>query len=147
MDFKLDERLTSSCCTLIDWPLSRILLKNNSNYPWLILVPRIAEAREIYELSPSNRHQLIEEISLVSSIIQEQFTPNKINIGALGNQVAQLHIHVIGRFKTDPLWPAGIWQADQIDQPYPKEKLTDLSSRLVEQLSKAQEENKLDFSL
>ncbi|MDF1683071.1 MAG: HIT family protein [Legionellaceae bacterium] len=116
--FKLDERLEASCFELVDWPLSKILLKNNKHYPWLILVPRHHALTEITQLSPKDSHQLMDEIHRVSVIMKSIFKPDKINTGALGNQVPQFHMHVIARFKTDPLWPEGVWQASLDEQPY-----------------------------
>lgn len=116
--FKLDERLESSCFELIDWPLSKVLLKNNRHYPWLILVPRQLNLTDITQLSKEESYQLMDEIHRSSLIMKKLFTPDKINIAALGNMVAQFHMHVIARFKTDPLWPQGVWQASLEEQPY-----------------------------
>ncbi len=116
--FKLDERLQSSCFEIMDWPLSKVLLKNHAHYPWLILVTRQHDLTEITQLSPKNSHQLMNEMHRASAIMKDIFQPDKINIGALGNMVAQFHMHVIARFKTDPLWPQGVWQASLDEQPY-----------------------------
>lgn len=116
--FTLDKRLQTSCFELIDWPLSKILLKNNTLYPWLILVPRQHDLTEITQLSQKNSYQLMDEIHRLSTIMEDIFEPDKINIGALGNQVPQFHMHVIARFKTDPLWPQSVWQASLDEQPY-----------------------------
>ena len=142
MGFTVDERITSSCRQLIDWPLSRVLLKNNAHYPWLILVPRIRGIQDIDELSRDNRNLLMEEISSLSLIVRAQFTPDKINVGALGNKVSQLHIHVVARFKSDPLWPEGIWQASQTELAYPIDEYERLSSCLSGALSMTFAENK-----
>lgn len=133
-NFQLDERLTASCFTLIDWPLSRVLLKNNVNYPWVILVPRHAHITEITELSRADRQQLIEEIHHASIVLQDLFKPNKMNIGALGNIVTQLHIHIVARFKNDCLWPQGIWQAAAEEKVYNEESqliCTQLTERMA----------------
>jgi len=116
--FKLDERLQSSCFEIVDWPLSKVLLKNHAHYPWLILVPSQDNLTEITQLSKEEGYQLMDEIHRASRIMQNLFTPDKINIGALGNMVAQFHMHVIARFKTDPLWPQGVWQASLDEKPY-----------------------------
>lgn len=116
--FTLDERLQSSCFYVLDWPLSRVLLKNNANYPWLILVPRRAHIREVTALTQSDRYQLIEEVYQATAVMQDMCKPHKINMGALGNIVPQLHLHIIARFKSDPLWPQGVWQANAEDKPY-----------------------------
>ena len=133
--FALDERLVSSCFALADWPLSRVLLKNNADYPWLILVPRVDNIQEIDQLPKQLRYQLIDEISQLSSITRAHFKPNKLNMGALGNIVAQLHIHVVARFTYDKLWPHGIWQAAQTTVPYDEETLNSLLEDLRSQLN------------
>lgn len=116
--FLLDERLKASSFYLVDWPLSQVFLKNNANYPWFILVPRRHGVREITDLCRNDRYQLMDEVHQLSVVLQETFKPDKINTGALGNIVAQLHLHVVGRYHDDALWPQGIWQAAAEDKPY-----------------------------
>ena len=103
MTFQLDDRLSSSCIELNDWPLCRILLKNNADYPWLILVPRQNKTECIEDLSQPLRHQLMDEIAELSIIIKTYFKPNKLNVATLGNSVSQLHIHIVARFTYDKL--------------------------------------------
>lgn len=117
-DFKLDERLQASSFQLIDWPLSRVLLKNNADYPWFILVPRRLHLTELTEFSEPDRCQLMIELHQLSLVVQYMFKPDKINIGALGNIVAQFHMHVVARFHDDPLWPQGIWQSTLKEEAY-----------------------------
>jgi len=126
MTFKIDPRITDTCIELGDWPLSRVFLKNNANYPWFILVPRKKNIQEIDELSQQCRHELIDEISTLSSLVKSYFKPDKLNIGALGNIVPQLHIHVIGRFTQDSLWPHSVWQSAQTSVPYTEDELKPL---------------------
>lgn len=131
--FKLDSSLEKSSFVLTDWPLSRILLKNTIHFPWLILVPRKNDTTELWQLDPSDRYALIDEISRVSLIMQAYFKPDKLNVGTLGNQVAQLHIHIVARFITDPLWPFSVWQdSDFTDDPYinPLPLIKDLQNKL-----------------
>ncbi len=111
MSFLIDHRIASTCFDLGDWPLSCVLLKNDASYPWFILVPRQESTQEIHHLSPSFGHLLMDEIQQLSSIVNLYFKPDKLNIGALGNIVPQLHVHIIARYKTDALWPHGVWQA------------------------------------
>lgn len=118
MPFSIDKRITSTCFELADWSLSRVFLKNNANYPWFILVPRQDRIQEIDQLSTEQQHVLIDEISTLSQLIKQQFKPDKLNVGTLGNMVPQLHIHVIARFKHDKLWPAGVWQDNQETKLY-----------------------------
>lgn len=126
MPFSIDSRIASTCFELGDWPLCRVFLKNNANYPWFILVPRQAHVQEIDELPQALQHTLIEEISRLSQLVKQQFKPNKLNIGTLGNIVPQLHIHVIARFTHDLLWPHGIWQEQQETKPYEADELNRL---------------------
>jgi len=118
MNFIVDPRISSTCFILDDWPVSRVFLKNNANYPWLILVPRHMNIRDIDELPQTVQHMLMHEITALSSLVKTYFKPDKLNVGTLGNIVSQLHIHVVARFTTDALWPHGIWQAAQTTMPY-----------------------------
>ena len=126
--FCIDERIQSTCFTLGDWPLSSVFLKNEQAYPWFILVPRKSSIQEICQLEHDERHFLMEEINYLSLLVMDYFTPDKLNIGALGNVVSQLHIHVVARTQQDPLWPQGIWQTSMRVTPYSKERLNSLLS-------------------
>jgi diadenosine tetraphosphate (Ap4A) HIT family hydrolase len=108
-DFFLHPQLAKDTLPVAEWQLSRVLRMNDTTYPWLILVPRRANCREISELTSTDRHRLIDEIARASEALQREFRPEKINVGALGNMVPQLHIHVIARFTDDPAWPKPIW--------------------------------------
>jgi len=108
-DFVLHPQLAKDTLPVADWQLSRVLRMNDTTYPWLILVPRRANCREISELPSTDRHRLIDEIARASEALQREFRPEKINVGALGNMVPQLHIHVIARFTDDPAWPRPVW--------------------------------------
>lgn len=123
MPFIVDPRIIDSGFEIIDWPLSRVFLKDNANYPWLILVPRLEDVQEIDQLSTQNQQFLIQEISALSTLSRGYFKPDKLNVAALGNIVSQLHIHVVARFKQDKLWPHGIWQEAQTSEPYEKNTL------------------------
>ena len=113
---------------LRDLPLSQVRLQNQSLVPWLILLPRREEI-EIYQLSAQDRTQLMEEVALASRALVTAFTPDKINVGALGNYVPQLHVHVIGRYKKDPAWPQPVW-GKLPTSPYTPEALTAIRQRL-----------------
>lgn len=110
MGFEVDLRIQESGVLVGDLQLSSVYLKNESQFPWVILVPRQESIREIYQLSRLHQHILMDEISILSHIVEDYFKPDKLNIGALGNMVTQLHIHIVGRFKNDSFWPEGIWQ-------------------------------------
>ncbi len=129
--FKIDPLINASCITMTDWPLCRVLLKNNANYPWFILLPREHHIQDIYQLPQSLQHILMDEISQLSSLIKDHFKPDKLNVGSLGNIVSQLHIHVIARFTSDPLWPQGVWQANQLETPYPPEDINTFRNLFV----------------
>jgi diadenosine tetraphosphate (Ap4A) HIT family hydrolase len=109
--FELHPRLTADTATVADWPLCRVLLMNDAAYPWLILVPRRPDVAEITDLEVSDRHVLMEEISRASLALRRAVSPHRINVGALGNVVAQLHVHIIGRFTDDAAWPRPVWGA------------------------------------
>ena len=107
--FQLHGQLEKDAALVCDLPLSRILLFNDARFPWLILVPRIEGAIEIYYISRTARATLMEEIALASGVLERVFKPDKINVGALGNIVDQLHVHVLGRFTRDAAWPQPVW--------------------------------------
>ncbi|MGE5547849.1 MAG: HIT domain-containing protein [Solirubrobacterales bacterium] len=96
---------------MLDWPLCRVLLMKDANYPWLILVPRRADISEVYQLEKDERGTLIEEIAEAARRLQSLTGADKMNVGALGNMVPQLHVHVIARFIGDPAWPGPVWGA------------------------------------
>ena len=102
----LHPRLEADTVPVGDFALSRLLLSNDANYPWLILVPRRPAIREIHELDEADQLQLLRESMLLSRALTSAFAPTKLNLAALGNMVPQLHVHHIARFETDPAWPA-----------------------------------------
>ena len=99
--FRLDPRLASDTAVIGDWMLSRVLLMNDSRYPWLILVPRRANMTEIFDLEQPDRAALINEIAKASARLKTWAHADKINVGALGNVVSQLHVHIVARKKDD----------------------------------------------
>jgi diadenosine tetraphosphate (Ap4A) HIT family hydrolase len=107
--FTLHPRLAADTVALGQWPLCRLLLMNDGRFPWLILVPARPDLREIHDLPPSERAVLIEEIARAAGLMQQAFGADKMNVAALGNQVPQLHVHVIARFTGDPAWPNPVW--------------------------------------
>ncbi len=109
MPFALDPRLAADTYEIGELPLSRLLLMDDARYPWLILVPRIAGARELIDLDGNDRSVLLDEVSAVGRALEEWLHPDKLNIAALGNVVAQLHVHVIARTSTDAAWPQPVW--------------------------------------
>lgn len=107
--FELNARLAADTVSVGDLPLCRVLLMRNRLFPWLILVPRRVGAVEIHRLSAADQLQLTQETSAAAQVLEQMFLPDKINTGALGNVVSQLHIHVIARRRTDPAWPGPVW--------------------------------------
>ena len=115
--FLLHPRLAADTSPVADLALCRVLLMNDARWPWLILVPRRADARELVDLSPADQHVLTDEIARASRALQSLFSPEKLNVAALGNVVEQLHIHVIARYRIDPAWPAPVWGRGVVE-PY-----------------------------
>ncbi len=109
MYFRLHPRLAADTLPIGDLPLCRALLLNDSRFPWLVLVPRRENAVEIHDLAPDDRMALIEEIARAGAALKKICGAEKINTGALGNIVSQLHIHVVARFAADAAWPGPVW--------------------------------------
>jgi diadenosine tetraphosphate (Ap4A) HIT family hydrolase len=109
MEWSLHPKLSELTTQIGDLPLSRVLLENDSNYPWLILVPRMAGVSEIIDLDPNEQVQLLGEIDAASRALKAVATFDKLNVAAIGNMVKQLHVHVLGRSTTDPTWPKPVW--------------------------------------
>jgi diadenosine tetraphosphate (Ap4A) HIT family hydrolase len=107
--FKLDERLEADCEFVANLGVCSLLLMNNASVPWFILVPTVVQATELTELPMEQQQQVLHEMNQVAAMVTNLFNPDKLNIGALGNVVSQLHIHVIGRFTSDPAWPNPVW--------------------------------------
>lgn len=131
MAFELHPRLAADCIGVGDLPLCRVLLNNDARFPWCILVPRLAELRDLHDVPAAHRTALFGEIERVSLALQQIGQADKINVAALGNMVPQLHIHVIARRTDDAAWPAPVWSAGA-GQPYvdPEPVLTQLRARL-----------------
>lgn len=106
---ELHPQLAKDCIEIGRFPLCRVLLMNDANYPWFILVPDREGAREIYQLTEADQQQWLRESAELSRAIVDLFQPDKLNIGALGNMVPQLHIHYIARYQDDPAWPRPVW--------------------------------------
>ena len=133
-EFALHPRLAADAIFIADWPLSRVLLMNDSRFPWIILVPRRNEAIEIYDLVPADRNSLMDDISRASAALKEVSSATKINVGALGNLVPQLHVHVVARNPGDAAWPGPVWGQGRA-VPYDHLTCTELLARLSEKLA------------
>jgi len=107
--FEIDKNLKNDCIFIKKLDKSQLLLMNNSNFKWLVLVPEITNAVELTDLEFSEQIDILNEINIVAKILQNRFNPTKINIAALGNIVKQLHIHIIARFENDIAFPKPVW--------------------------------------
>ena len=109
MSFALHPRLAADTISAGDLPLCRVLLMNDAQYPWFILVPRRDNAREIYLLDEADQLGLWRESALLSRALMQAFAGHKLNVAALGNVVPQLHLHHVVRYPDDPAWPGPVW--------------------------------------
>lgn len=109
MTFELDKRIAADSIFLQDLELCQLRMQNVKEFSWLVLIPRLPDLTEITDLSEVNQQLLMREIIYATKLLQRSFKPDKINIGALGNIVSQLHVHVVGRYKNDPAWPGPVW--------------------------------------
>ena len=107
--WQLHPQLANDTVPVVELPLCEVRLMDDANHPWLVLVPRVADAVELIDLDAAQRTQLTAEIDQASRALKALFKPHKLNIAALGNLVPQLHVHVIARFEDDPAWPAPVW--------------------------------------
>ncbi|MGS1078679.1 HIT domain-containing protein [Pseudoxanthomonas beigongshangi] len=107
--FVLDSRLAADSVFIADGPLSQVRLMNDRRYPWLLLVPRVADVSEWLDLDGGQQRLLLAEINQAGALIRAVPTVQKLNIGALGNIVRQLHVHLIGRHEGDAAWPGPVW--------------------------------------
>ncbi|TYC51830.1 HIT family protein [Rhodobacterales bacterium] len=128
----LNARLEGDSYFVTDLPLSEVRLMKDANYPWLMLVPRQSNLVEIIDLEEEDQMQLMREIALASRVMRKVTDCEKLNVGALGNQVSQLHVHIVARFRDDPAWPGPVWGA-VAPMKYEAEKM----EALIEQLRDA----------
>ena len=108
-DFLLDPRLAADSVFIADGPLSQVRLMDDTRFPWLLLVPRVADASEWLELDGAQQRLLLAEINQTGNLIRALPEVEKLNIGALGNIVRQLHVHLVGRHAGDAAWPGPVW--------------------------------------
>ncbi|MBP2303039.1 HIT domain-containing protein [Azospirillum picis] len=127
--FSLNERLRADTRHVTDLELCRVLLMDNALWPWLILVPMRDGAVEIHRLDEGDQALLMREIARASRVVERLFAPDKLNVGALGNMVPQLHVHVIGRTRGDPAWPGPVWGSGHA-RPYEAAEADPLVRRL-----------------
>src|SRR5437588_7285476 len=129
----LHPQLDRDTVSLGDLPLSRVLVNNDANYPWAIVVPRRQTFVELIDLDEAAQAQLMTEVTRVARALRDITACHKLNIAALGNIVPQLHVHVIARFRHDPAWPNPAWNV--IPRPgYESEELNKFIAPLREKL-------------
>ena len=131
-EFEIDERLLNDCHVLGQLDVSYILLMNNTQVPWLILVPDTQQT-EYYLLSDEMQLLVNREVNWISEFISAEYQPDKINVATIGNVVSQMHIHIIGRFKNDYCWPGVVWGV-KADFPYSNDQVETVKQRLEDRL-------------
>jgi diadenosine tetraphosphate (Ap4A) HIT family hydrolase len=134
--FVLDPRLLQDTLSIGDFPLCTLLLSNDSNYPWFILVPKRADISEVFQLSETEQMQLWKETITLSAVLDRTFQADKMNVAALGNVVNQLHMHVIVRRVGDAAWPAPVWGKHPA-KPYTPEDVARITAQLKSELTEA----------
>ena len=121
MAFQLNERLAAGGFDFGTNGICRVLLKDNAAFPWLILVPEVdPDITGLHQLDASDYASVMFTIRQISEFVEKQFSPDKINVAAIGNIVSQLHIHIVARFADDPAWPGVVW-ASNAKESYSKE--------------------------
>ncbi|HUB90521.1 MAG TPA: HIT family protein [Dyella sp.] len=133
-DFELDPRLQADTQHLAALSLCDVLLMKDARFPWLILVPRITGCTEILDLPEHARERLWQEINHAAAVLREVVPCDKLNIGALGNIVRQLHVHVVARKQGDQAWPGPVWGSGAA-APYAADALASLVQRLQQRLT------------
>jgi diadenosine tetraphosphate (Ap4A) HIT family hydrolase len=127
--FALDPRLAQDTVLLGDFPLCHLLLMNDAQYPWFILVPRREDVSELFQLDTSDQLSLWQETTALAEVLKDLFSADKLNVATLGNMVSQLHMHVIVRRRDDAAWPAPVWGKHPA-QPYTAEQIAAIRDKL-----------------
>ena len=127
--FVLHAKLEADTLFLGESRLCNVRLMNDSHWPWVLLVPRAPDIREIYQLPREQQRRLAEESSLLGEGMMKAFAGDKLNVAALGNMVPQLHLHHIVRFEGDPAWPGPVW-GKLAPTPYEEQAIAEIKARL-----------------
>lgn len=127
-NFKLNSTLNKDCATLGTLDNSLVLLLDNKLYPWFIIVPK-TNVEQVDLLEESTHMELLKQSSLLSKFIRENHSIDKINIASIGNMVPQIHIHIIGRSKSDPSWPGVVWGQSHCET-YTRDELLEIQDRV-----------------
>ena len=125
--FAIDSRLERDSLLIADGPLSQWRLMDDARFPWLVLVPRIVDATELVDLDGSQQRLLLGEINLAAKLLRDAGRCDKLNIGALGNIVRQLHVHVVARTEQDAAWPGPVWGHGATHRYLPDERTQKLA--------------------
>ncbi|WP_343559893.1 HIT family protein [Kiloniella sp. b19] len=133
MAFSLHPQLAADTVPVEETEEHLILLMNDSQYPWLILVPKQEGLRDLDDLESDAYDRTLHRVRALSKTLKAEFSAEKINVAALGNMVPQLHIHIIARFQDDPAWPAPVWGAKPA-RPYEKDALQAMKARMLKSL-------------
>ncbi|MCG6659723.1 HIT domain-containing protein [Halomonas campisalis] len=131
--FEPDERLVADSYPVTELPLCQLRLMDDARFPWLVLIPRHSGIREIFELSEADQQQLWREAARVGQALKRSLKGDKLNVASLGNQVAQLHVHVIVRRRDDAAWPYPVW-GHGTAVPYDLDSLAAMRDRLLAQI-------------
>ena len=134
MSFQLHPQLAADTHLICRVENCQILLMDDARFPWIVLVPEVAGIRELYELNERQQQQAYQSILRISKSLAEYSNADKMNVAALGNQVPQLHIHIIARYETDAAWPGPVWGVGQAE-PYRPDQLQQRLSDLCATLS------------
>jgi diadenosine tetraphosphate (Ap4A) HIT family hydrolase len=133
MTFNLHPQLERDCITIGRLTLCRLLLMNDKQFPWFILVPEIEGITEIFQLDKQQQGLLIEESSFLAEQLNTLYKADKINIAAIGNLVPQLHVHHVVRYRSDKAWPVPVW-GKFTTIPYSEQELADIKNLMTDAL-------------
>ena len=123
-EFLVNQRILAGSVFITDLSLSRVFLTNDSRFPWIVLVPRQANLEEIYDLSQKDQEMLLAETMTIARLMKSFFDADKMNIGAIGNKVRQLHMHIVARKENDAAWRRFDSELLSISYEFPEKNLT-----------------------
>ena len=130
MAFSLHPSLAADGPHIGNTALCHVILRHDARWPALILIPMRADCREVFDLSDADQRTLMADVSMAARAIAQESKVTKVNIGALGNIVSQLHVHIVGRWPEDPEWPHPVWGRGSLE-PYSTDALEVVSRRLA----------------
>ncbi len=127
MAFEIHPRLASSGFEIGELGGCRLLLKNNALFPWFLLIPEVEGIEDLHQLEPGRYLEVMLALRAVSEFVTRYFSPEKLNVGCIGNQVRQMHLHIIGRSSSDPAWPGTVWAYAE-KMPYRLEQVEEITA-------------------